>query len=100
MINNLKISNVHTILGRGEDIGKSFPSQERFPIFTARSVASLIDLVHWTKNIRKDDSVMHIFKGGDIRDEINILLDKVIKTNNKTIDKFRIKKLRFTKNFL
>ena len=40
---------------------------------TARAVAPLIDLVRWTSDLRKPDSVLHIFKGGEIRNEVTAL---------------------------
>jgi len=73
MIEKLRLKNVHTVTGRGEEIGKQLLWRQKFPCVTVRSVAPLVDLVHWTADLRKPDSVLHIFKGGDIRDEMNAL---------------------------
>ena len=74
MIDTLELSNVKTIHGRGEELGKQCPPwHQRFPFVTARAVAPLIDLVRWTSALRKPESVLHVFKGGEIRDEIKAL---------------------------
>ena len=74
MIDTLKLSNVQTVHGRGEELGKQRPPwHQRFPFVTARAVAPLIDLVRWTSALRKQESVLHVFKGGEIRDEFKAL---------------------------
>jgi len=73
MIDALKLKNVQTVPGRGEELGKQRPWRHRFPFVTARAVAPLIDLVRWTSDLRKPDSVLHIFKGGEIRNEVTAL---------------------------
>ena len=73
MIEKLNLTNVQTVPGRGEELGKQPPWCQRFPFVTARAVAPLIDLVRWTSDLRKPDSVLHIFKGGEIRDEVTEL---------------------------
>ncbi len=73
MIDALKLKNVQTVSGRGEDLGKQRPWRHRFPFVTARAVAPLIDLVRWTSDLRKPDSLLHIFKGGEIRNEVTAL---------------------------
>ena len=77
MIDNLKLSNAQTVLGRGEELGKQRPWRQRFPLLTARAVAPLIDLVRWTADLRKVESVLHIYKGGEIKDEVFALSKKV-----------------------
>ena len=77
MIDSLKLSNAQTILGRGEELGKQRPWRQRFPLLTARAVAPLIDLVRWTADLRKVESVLHIYKGGEIKDEVFALSKKV-----------------------
>ncbi|MBT3213064.1 MAG: 16S rRNA (guanine(527)-N(7))-methyltransferase RsmG [Deltaproteobacteria bacterium] len=77
MIDNLKLPNAQTVLGRGEELGKQRPWRQRFPLLTARAVAPLIDLVHWTADLRKAESVLHIYKGGEIKDEVFALSKKV-----------------------
>ncbi|MBC8259954.1 MAG: 16S rRNA (guanine(527)-N(7))-methyltransferase RsmG [SAR324 cluster bacterium] len=73
MIESLKLPNAQTVLGRGEELGKQRPWRQRFPLVTARAVAPLIDLVRWTSNLRKQEAVMHVFKGGEIKDEVTAL---------------------------
>ena len=77
MIDNLKLSNAQTVLGRGEELGKQRPWRQRFPLLTARAVGPLIDLVRWTADLRKLESVLHIYKGGEIKDEVFALSKKV-----------------------
>ncbi len=77
MINDLELENAQTVLGRGEDLGKIRPWRQRFPIITARAVGSLMDLTNWTSGLRKSDSVLHIFKGGEIKEEV-LSLTKII----------------------
>ena len=76
MIEALKISNAQIILGRGEELGKKSEWSKRFTCITSRAVGSLEDLEHWTKDLRSEKSVIHLFKGGDIKKEINALLKK------------------------
>ena len=85
MIDTLKLSNVQTVHGRGEELGKQRPHwHQRFPFVTARAVAPLIDLVRWTSALRKQESVLHVFKGGEIRDEFKSL--------TKMVSGFKVKK--------
>ena len=85
MIDALKLSNVQTVHGRGEELGKQRPPwRQRFPFVTARAVAPLIDLVRWTSALRKQESVLHVFKGGEIRDEFKAL--------TKMVSGFKVKK--------
>ena len=77
MVDSLKLSNAQTVLGRGEELGKQRPWRQRFPLLTARAVGPLIDLVRWTADLRKVESVLHIYKGGEIKDEVFALSKKV-----------------------
>ena len=77
MVDSLKLSNAQTVLGRGEELGKQRPWRQRFPLLTARAVAPLIDLVRWTADLRKVESVLHVYKGGEIKDEVFALSKKV-----------------------
>jgi len=77
MIESLKLSNAQAVLGRGEELGKQRPWRQSFPLLTARAVAPLIDLVRWTADLRKAESVLHIYKGGEIKDEVFALSKKV-----------------------
>ena len=77
MIKSLKLSNAQAVLGRGEELGKQRLWRQRFPLLTARGVAPLIDLVRWTADLRKAESVLHIYKGGEIKEEVFALSKKV-----------------------
>ena len=77
MIESLKLSNTQAVLGRGEELGKQRLWRQRFPLLTARAVAPLIDLVRWTSDLRKAESVLHIYKGGEIKDEVFALSKKI-----------------------
>jgi 16S rRNA (guanine527-N7)-methyltransferase len=70
MIDALGASNAQVALGRGEELGKVRPWRQRCPVLTARAVAPLEDLVRWTRDLRKPAGVLHVFKGGEIREEI------------------------------
>ena len=70
---DLRLSNVQVICGRGELLGKQAEWNQRFSVITARAVGSLIDLVRWTSDLRKPESALHFFKGGEIQDEMNAL---------------------------
>ena len=73
IVDDLRLSNVRVICGRGEQLGKQAEWNQRFSVITARAVAPLIDLVRWTSDLRKPESTLHIFKGGEIRNEMNAL---------------------------
>ena len=73
IVADLRLSNVRVICGRGELLGKQADWNQRFSVITARAVAPMIDLVQWTIGLRKPKSEMHIFKGGEIEDEIKAL---------------------------
>jgi len=73
IVDDLRLSNVRVICGRGELLGKQAEWNQRFSVITARAVAPLIDLVQWTMGLRKPKSAMHILKGGEIQKEIKSL---------------------------
>ena len=73
IVDDLGLSNVRVIFGRGELLGKQDEWNQRFSVITARAVAPLIDLVRWTIGLRKPESALHILKGGEIQDEIKAL---------------------------
>ena len=73
IVDDLRLSNVRVICGRGELLGKQAEWNKRFSVITARAVAPLIDLVRWTIGLRKPESALHILKGGEIQDEMNAL---------------------------
>ncbi len=73
MVDDLSLSNVRVICGRGEILGKQAEWNQRFSVITARAVAPLIDLVRWTIGLRKPESELHVLKGGEIQKEIKAL---------------------------
>ena len=73
IVDELRLSNVKVICGRGELLGKQAQWNQRFLVITARAVAPLIDLVRWTFCLRKSGSELHVLKGGEIQDEIKAL---------------------------
>ena len=76
MIETLKIPNVQIEHGRGEELAKKRQWFRRFPYVTSRAVSSSVDLVRWTKDLRMKKSVLHLFKGGKIKEEILALKEK------------------------
>ena len=77
MIESLEIKNVHVVHGRGEELSKKKRWSKRFPYITSRAVAPMINIVNWTKNLRSDKSILHLFKGGEIEEEIIFLSNKI-----------------------
>ena len=73
MIEKLSLRNAFTLQGRGEELGRSMIGSERFPVLSARAVASLDRLDRWTRNLREDKSKLHVFKGGNLDEEIRKL---------------------------
>ncbi|SVE50337.1 uncharacterized protein METZ01_LOCUS503191, partial [marine metagenome] len=69
----LSLRNAFTLQGRGEELGGSMVGLERFPVLSARAVASLDRLDRWTRNLRADESKLHVFKGGNLDEEIQKL---------------------------
>ena len=88
IVDDLRLSNVRVICGRGELLGKQTEWNQRFSVITARAVAPLIDLVRWTIGLRKPESALHILKGGEIQDDIKSLslMFKGIENNKSLID--------------
>ena len=77
MIETLEITNVQVVHGRGEELSKRKQWLKKFPYITSRAVAPMIDIVNWTKDLRSTESVLHIFKGGEIEEEIFFLSKKI-----------------------
>ena len=73
MITSLALPNTQVVRGRAEEVGKQPLYQHRFSIVTARAVASLQSLEQWTRDLRAPHAVLHAYKGGDLRDEIQAL---------------------------
>lgn len=80
IVDKLGFKNTKTICGRAETISKEHTYIKKFDIVTAKSVATLDKLYHWTKNFLNEKGEMVFIKGGDIKEEINIL-----KKRNKTL---------------
>jgi 16S rRNA (guanine527-N7)-methyltransferase len=89
MASDLNLSNVTTVWGRAEEIGKQTEYFQKFDFAVARAVAPLIDLVEWSKNFLKREKsltapandynekminasppALLTFKGGDLTQEI------------------------------
>ncbi|MBS1256826.1 MAG: Ribosomal RNA small subunit methyltransferase G [Deltaproteobacteria bacterium] len=87
MIESLKLTNARTVCGRGEELGGHPEWDQRFPVITARAVAPLNEFVRWTSRLRKTDSVLHIFKGGEIKEEMSALSSTIsgVKINKSLI---------------
>ena len=75
MIQELGLPNVFPIAGRGEELGRQPAYAQRFPVIVCRAVASLKQLVQWTQHLRSPSSVMHVYKGGDLREELRAIQD-------------------------
>lgn len=84
MVEKLGLTNVTTVWGRTEVIGKMPEYAGRFDIVVARAVAPLRKLVRWSRpflNLKSDSDVKNsglillgslvAFKGGDIDEELN-----------------------------
>ncbi|MBF0286374.1 MAG: 16S rRNA (guanine(527)-N(7))-methyltransferase RsmG [SAR324 cluster bacterium] len=69
MISALPLPNANVVLGRAEELGKKHFHQH-FSFITARAVSSLVNLEKWTRSLRKPNSVLHAYKGGDMEAEI------------------------------
>ena len=73
MVKSLELKNVEVLCGRGEELGKTRKWNQRFPVIFARAVASLEQLETWTREMRKSDAEIHVFKGGDLKQEFQAL---------------------------
>jgi 16S rRNA (guanine527-N7)-methyltransferase len=73
MVKSLELKNVEVLCGRGEELGKTRKWNQRFPVIFARAVASLEQLETWTREMRMTDAEIHVFKGGDLKQEFRAL---------------------------
>lgn len=73
MLTALAIPNVCAVSGRAEELGKQASYQNRFSIFTAKAVAPLQLLEHWTRRLRTTPAVLHAYKGGTLQDEVQAI---------------------------
>ena len=60
IVDDLGLSNVRVICGRGELLGKQAEWNQRFSVITARAVAPMIDLVRWTIGLRKPKIINYL----------------------------------------
>ena len=72
-IAELALTNTVAVTGRAEKLAERSFYQRRFSIFTARAVAPLNSLEVWTRGLRAPHEVLHAYKGGDLRNELNTL---------------------------
>ena len=73
MISKLALANTRAVAGRAERLEEQSFYQNRFSVLTARTVAPLKSLEKWTRGLRAPGAVLHAYKGGDLRDELNAL---------------------------
>lgn len=73
MIAALSLPNVQAVAGRAEELGKQPDYQHRFSVFTAKAVADLQSLERWTRPLRASTATLHVYKGGDLRQELQAL---------------------------
>ncbi len=72
VISNLNLSNIQTIHGRAEDIGKNSNFREKFDVATSRAVAPLNILVEYLMPLVKKGGRCICMKGKDIKEELEI----------------------------
>ncbi len=80
MASILQLRNVEAVCGRGEELGNIPPWSGRYPVLAARAVAPLVQLERWTRGLRKKDAVLHVFKGGNLDEEIRLMLNEAPQT--------------------
>lgn len=73
MIADLSLPNVQAVAGRAEELGKQPEYQNRFSVFTAKAVADLQSLELWTRRLRTSTATLHVYKGGDLHQELQAL---------------------------
>ena len=62
--------NISVINSRAEELYKINGMKNKFDLIVARAVASMSNVIAWTKKIRKPRADIVFYKGGDIDDEI------------------------------
>lgn len=72
VISNLNLSNIQTIHGRAEDIGKNSNFREKFDVATSRAVAPLNILVEYLMPLVKKGGQCICMKGNNIEEELEI----------------------------
>ncbi len=76
VINQLRLDYVHVICDRIENLAENLDWKERFDFAFSRAVASLEVVYGWVQKLIKLNGFYIAWKGGDIRPEIENLLDK------------------------
>ncbi|MGK5090402.1 16S rRNA (guanine(527)-N(7))-methyltransferase RsmG [Deltaproteobacteria bacterium TL4] len=69
-ISELALPNAHAVSGRGEELAQQVQYKNQFSVVVARAVAPLKQLEFWTRKLRKQNSVLHVYKGGDLTEEL------------------------------
>ena len=54
-------------------MGETKSWHRRFSAISARAVASLERIESWTRTIRQTNASIHVFKGGDLTEEVQVL---------------------------
>jgi 16S rRNA (guanine527-N7)-methyltransferase len=105
MISDIKLTNIHALWGRAEELGLQPEYTGKFDFAIARAVAPLKDLLYWSRvflksiNQNKIDAKANIkslldpnppaliaFKGGDLSEEIESAKRKYPQINVQSID--------------
>ncbi len=73
--------NISVINSRAEELYKISGMKNKFDLIVSRAVASMSNVIAWTKKLRKPKADIVFYKGGDIDEEI-----KQAKFENKNID--------------
>ena len=88
IIKKLNLNNVQTLNGRVEEVN------DKHDIIVCRAVASIPNIINWTKKCTKKGSVILLLKGGDVEKELkNIhMKNKIFKLENIYSEDFFIDK--------
>lgn len=64
----LRLKNVDSFHGRVEEMAKEHHSS--FDVIFARGVSRIVDLIEWTRTLRKTNGCYVLLKGGDLQEEL------------------------------
>ncbi len=70
IVNKLRFQSAEVVCTRAEELGKQDKYKNSFDYIVARSVATLENLVKWSKNLVKPAGKLITVKGGNINEEI------------------------------
>lgn len=70
IIEKLGLENVEVICSRAEDLAKKPEYRKKFDYIVARSVATLDDIVKWSKGLLKPGAKLITIKGAEISEEL------------------------------